>query len=187
MVYEWKIPGLYEVPAQKAGEELTRIYDKRGELEAAGVVEESRPEKAVLHPCFEWRDPVAAELWRQQQARCLIGCIVTVKETKTGGEAPTRAFVYITNEGYTPIDVALKSEDKTEALKQSAFREMMSFQQKFRTVSELAPVFDAFEGVLSGESRKGERACTAASAAPFLNGPTLYGRPTTMVTDSPST
>lgn len=74
MVFEWKMKGLYPVAAQAAGMELERIYKDHGRCDAADVVDESRPEEAVLHPCFEWRDHVAAEFYRQQQARNL-ACI----------------------------------------------------------------------------------------------------------------
>lgn len=50
MVYKWKMPGLYDIPAQAAGEELDRIYEEKGELQARDVVNESRPETAPLHP-----------------------------------------------------------------------------------------------------------------------------------------
>lgn len=60
------------VDAQTAGEELERIREDRGLLTPGAVVEESRPEDAPLHPVFEWRDPVAAEQWREHQASQLI-------------------------------------------------------------------------------------------------------------------
>jgi len=144
VVYKYKLARMYPVPAQEAGTELERIYDKHGALEAAVVVDESRPEDAVLHPCFEWRDPVAAELWRNHQARGIISCIVTVKETRSGEMAPTRAFFHV-SDGYTPVDVVLKTPDKQAELKQSALREMKTFQEKFRIISELVPVFDVME------------------------------------------
>lgn len=147
LVYQWKIEGIYPVPAQEAGEEIGRIYGKRGALEAADVVDESRPEDAVLHPCFEWRDPVAAELYQEHQARGIMNCIITVKETKSGDTTPTRAFVHVLD-GYTPVDVVLKTPDKRAELEQSALREMKAFQENFRIISELAPLLTpAFEGI----------------------------------------
>jgi len=164
LVYEYKLPGMYPVPAQQAGEELDRIYDKHGTLEAADVVNESRPEDAVLHPCFEWRDPVAAELWRNHQARGIIGCIITVKETKSGGTVPTRAFFHV-SDGYTPVDVVLKNPDKHAEAEQSALREMKAFQEKFRIITDLAPVltpvFDAMETAARKMRPKGTERASA--------------------------
>ena len=67
MIYKWKVAGLMPVDAQTAGEELNRIYTKNGALNPADIVDESRPEDAPLHDCFEWRDDVAAEKYREQQ------------------------------------------------------------------------------------------------------------------------
>lgn len=153
MVYEYKLPGMHPVPAQKAGEELERIYGKHGTLEAADVVDESRPEEAVLHPCFEWRDPVAAELWREHQARGIINCIITVKETESGGTTPVRAFFHV-SDGYAPVDVILETPDKRTELEQFALREMKVFQEKFRTITELAPVLTpVFEAMETAEKK----------------------------------
>lgn len=154
---------MYPVPAQQAGEELERIYGKRGTLEAADVVDESRPEEATLHPCFEWRDPVAAELWREHQARGIINCIITVKKTKSGEDAPTRAFFHTVTDGYDPVDVVLKTPDKLEALKQSAFRDLEAFRAKYETISELAPIFEAVERV-KRKARASKEARPSASA-----------------------
>ena len=60
------------VDAQTAGEELARIKAAHRILSAAVVVDESRPDDAPLHPAFEWRDPVAAEQWREHQASQII-------------------------------------------------------------------------------------------------------------------
>lgn len=150
MVYEWKLPGLYSVPAQEAGQELDRIYREHGKLDAPDIVEESRPDGAVLHPCFEWNDPKAAELYRQYQARQIVCCIVTVKETKRGGEAVTRAYEHVGGT-YHPINVIIQCADKSEELRKTAFLELESFRKKFQTVDELVPVFDAIEKVLEQE------------------------------------
>lgn len=151
MVYEYKIPGLYSVPAQEAGEELDRIYQDRGKLDAADVVDESRPMEAVLHPCFEWDDPKAAELWRQQQARGLINCIVTAVDTPKGKQVETRAFVHV-EQSYHPLEVVLSEVDKFAQLKQSVIAELKAFQKKYQTISWLSPVFDAIDKVAEGEA-----------------------------------
>ncbi len=78
MVYEWKIPK-YSLPAQSAGEELERIERKHGRITPGNVLEESRPTGAVLHSLFEWNDSAAAEKFRLEQAREVIGNIAVVR------------------------------------------------------------------------------------------------------------
>ena len=62
----------FGIDPQAAGEELERIKVRDGTIGASAVVNEARPEDAVLHPAFEWADPVAAEQYRLIQARQLI-------------------------------------------------------------------------------------------------------------------
>jgi hypothetical protein len=62
----------FGIDPQAAGEELERIRHRDGTITPPAVVDEARPEEAVLHPCFEWVDPVAAEQYRLIQARTLI-------------------------------------------------------------------------------------------------------------------
>ena len=66
------------VDAQTAGSELDRIRRRDGTIRPAAVVAEARPEEAPLHPAFEWRDPVAAEQWREHQASTLIKVVRVV-------------------------------------------------------------------------------------------------------------
>lgn len=139
MVYSWKIQSLYPIEAQCAGEEIERIYHKRGQCDAADVVDESRPESAVLHPCFEWNDPVAAELWREQQARGIINCIVTAAETKKGEIVEVRAFHHVADT-YRPLNVVLESKDMDAEMKESALREFLAFKRKLEAYKSLGAV-----------------------------------------------
>lgn len=79
-------------------EELTRIKQKHGKLQAKAVVDESRPEDAPLHGNFEWNDGVAGENWRVFQARQLIR---TVKIENPATQQQYHAFVHIGNRGET--------------------------------------------------------------------------------------
>lgn len=62
----------FGIDAQEAGEELERIKQRDGTIHADVVVDEARPEDAVLHPAFTWEDEVAAEKYRVIEARTLI-------------------------------------------------------------------------------------------------------------------
>ena len=141
MVYQFKLPGLYPVSAQKAGEELHRIYADRGQLKPADVVNESRPESAPLHPCFEWNDEVAAEKYREVQAGTLIRSITVVHETPTHEPVEVRAFVKPL-ETYAPIEVVVNSEEQMSALLESALAELKAFEKKYATLSKLYPIFE---------------------------------------------
>lgn len=165
MVYQWKLPGIYKVSAQTAGEELDRIYQSRGKLLPADVVNESRGEAAPLHDCFEWDDPAAAEKYREHQARGIIRAVVVVKEEPEGKEkndaehtATVRAFVNTKiGQDYEPFfPVVLHNENKYQALTRTAMNEMQAFQRKFDILYDfrpnLRPVFDAIAVAIQAET-----------------------------------
>lgn len=143
MVYQWKLPGLYSIPAQAAGEELDRIYQAHGKLDPADVVEESQREDAPLHGCFEWNDQAAAELYRVGQARGIIRAVVTVDDKRPQLDG-VRAFVHVENV-YQPMAVVVRSEDKMRLLMQNALGELDAFRKKYAALSELQSVFTAID------------------------------------------
>ena len=149
MTYQWKIPGLYGVNAQTAGEEIERIHRKHGQLLPADIVDESRHQSAPLHGVFEWRDQEAAEKYRQVQARELLRAIVVV-DSGAGLREPVRAFVRV-QQGYQPMELVIKRPDQLEELKAAAFRDLEAFRQKYQTlckVPEFEPVFQALQGTV---------------------------------------
>lgn len=143
--YQWKTPGFFKVDAQTAGAELDRIYREHGCIDPETVVNESRNKSAPLHPLFEWDDKVAAERWRENQARVIIANVAIVGEPND--DIYTRAFVHV-EDTYQPISVVLESADKTEELLQQAMRELRTFENKYRELSALAPVFTAITEVV---------------------------------------
>ena len=145
MKYKWKLPGLYPVGAQGAGEELQRICDSNGgELDPHDVVDESRPDEAVLHPCFEWRDEVAVELYRTDQARGIIRTVVVIKEEEP--QKNVRAFHHVTA-NYEPIKVVVSDAEKMSQLLKHARAELKAFRDKYKILKELTPVFEAIDNL----------------------------------------
>lgn len=144
MVYKWNAYN-FPVDAQTAGEELERIASD-GELTPQRIVDESRPEDAPLHKCFEWDDQKAAEGFRRQQAR-IITCNLITDCTGEEDAEPVRAFVHITNE-YKPVNVVLKSREMTNTMLANAKAEMEAFIQKYGRLQELASVVQAMEEVI---------------------------------------
>ncbi len=146
LVFEWKMKGLYPVAAQAAGMELERIYKDYGRCDAADVVDESRPEEAVLHPCFEWRDHVAAEFYRQQQARNLVGCIVTVEEPQKNERVEVRAFAHVSGT-YTPMTVVVRDQDKRAELVEKTLREFRAIRDKANIISDEPRLMGIFQAI----------------------------------------
>lgn len=148
MIYQFKIPGIYDVDAQTAGEELNRIYEKHGSLTPEDVVAESRDEHAPLHSVFEWDDSIAAERYREQQAGTLIRAVVTVAEDNAGAKQEVRAFVN-TRVNYQPINVVLATPDMTEFMLSKAMDELMAFRRKYAALSKLRPLIEVIDEMLA--------------------------------------
>lgn len=139
MVYKWKT-GYHKVDAETAGKELNRIKKKRG-LTAKAVVDESRDPKARLHKEFEWNDNIAAERFREQQARILIGDLIIKADTPTGS-TQTRGFVKLSQDSeYESIQEVLADVEATNQLLDRAKTELRWFRDKYSTLKELAGVF----------------------------------------------
>lgn len=75
------------VDAQIIGETLEEIRKENdGKLQPPMIVKASEPKDAPLHACFEWRNSVAANHYRNWQARNLVKVVYVVNpqdQTKT--------------------------------------------------------------------------------------------------------
>lgn len=148
MIYEWKVK--LKTDAEVAGKVFEELEQGQG-LTAENLVDVSRPEDAPLHNEFEWDDSIAAEKYRRNQATYLIrNLTIRTEETK---EEPIRAY-FTTEKGFAAGPRGFESTLKimAEPVKRSslldiAIKELQSFQNKYRMLSELAEVFEAIDRV----------------------------------------
>lgn len=154
MVYEWKEGSRFKVDAQVAGEMCAEL-EKEGRLTAKNLLDANRPEDAPLHDEFEWDDEQAAELYREEQARKIIRCIVVKHENV---KEPVRQFINVDigERKYYSVDVLLQTESTRSAMLRSALAELSSFQRKYKMLKELAQVFTAIDQLNFEEIMKGE-------------------------------
>lgn len=153
MVYEWVTGSKHKVSAQIAGEVCEEL-ESQGRLTAKNLLDVSRPEDAPLHGEFEWDDSVAAEKFREEQARHVINSIKVVRteeENENENEPHIRAFFNLrrTEPEYESIQVILSDEDKYNELMKVAVRDLMAFERKYNKLKELSKVFDAINEVIS--------------------------------------
>lgn len=153
MIYQFREHHSAPIPAQVIGERLDKL-DKEGRLNAGEVVQDARPKKAPLHPCFEWDDAVAAELHREDQARRLIRSVEVVHEPEEDGEAdePQIAFVSVgtTVKGggaYTSTARALSDDEMRQRVLDDALADLRGIRARYSHLSELAEVFAAIDAV----------------------------------------
>lgn len=143
MVYQWKI-NTHSVDAQTAGEVCRQLEETVG-LTAKNLLDASRPPDAPLHKEFEWDDSKAAEMYREDQARTIIRHLV-IKDYQKPSYAPIRAFFRVQDaKSYESTEVLLRTEDKHQALLQTALKELNAFRMKYAALEELCDVFKAIE------------------------------------------
>ncbi len=154
--YRWKQGSRQPVEAQPAGEELDRIASAHeGVLRPSDVVQESRPDEALLHECFLWDDPRAAELYREDQARQIIRSVEVIIEDEDNHPRPAVAWVHIpqkpdengNSQGYLPTAKVLSEGDLRQIALEEAFALMDGLRKRYAHLTELAEVFAALDAV----------------------------------------
>lgn len=168
--YAWKSTqseSAYHATAEQAHEAFETIRKRDGKLTAPAVVDEARPEESVLHEDFEWRDDIAAEKYRQQQARQMISAVRIVWEEKS---PPVRAYVNVRlveqdtlnaaeamhpaeepaakeppARCYMPLEEVLQKPDLCVQMMADARRDAQTYKQKYSTLESLASIMQAID------------------------------------------
>lgn len=139
----WKIKGLYKADAETVYSEITAIGDS---FSPEQIVEAARDENTELHKCFTWDDTVAAQKYREHQARMLVASLVIKTETSDKEPVAVRviASTAVRNE-YKPVVKLIESEQDYADLLARAINELKTFQQKYKTITELREIFEAID------------------------------------------
>lgn len=150
MVFSWKEGSRHKVDPNIAGAVCAEM-EAAGTLTADNLVEVSKPQNAPLHSEFEWNNTKAAEEWRKHQARHIINSLVVVTEPEEPAQG-VRAFFKIEarEQHYESVVTIVQREDKYEALKATALRELIAIQRKYQQIAELGKVFAAIAELTGG-------------------------------------
>lgn len=149
MIYGWRQGSRVNLDAQKVGEAIERLQKGQNDpLEPSTVVNAARDPASVMHPHFQWDDAIAAEAFREDQARDLVRSL-TVDISRSNLEArPVRAFVNVevgAERGYVSTATAMSSEDLRKQVLSKAFAELESWRARHAELSELARIFSAID------------------------------------------
>lgn len=149
MQYEWRTMN-YSVPAQDAGEHFEELEQEHGELTRELLVNDARPETALMHPLYEWRDNIAAEKYRLSQAGKIMSELVVVKVSQNEEEEPpiVRAFIPRTpgntTASYISTIKALSDASTKEVVLENARRELRMMERKYRDLIDFAALLNEF-------------------------------------------
>ena len=149
VIYSWKDGFKANVKADVVGEVLEQLEQSESGITAQAFVDVSRPEDAPTHKMFEWRDEIAAEKYREHQARTIINHITIRYETVP---EPQRAFfhIYHGDPTYKSVGTIKRSEEDMVALIEMALNELQAFEKKYAVLrKELEEVFDAIDNMLN--------------------------------------
>ena len=148
MTVHWKLTGIFKADAEMVANEIAAIGDN---VTPQQIVDRAKDEDSELHKCFTWDDTMAAQKWRLEEARKVVQLLVIDRSQEIETEPPVRVFFKIGNthdEGYKQTVNILRNNDEYAALLKQALAELEAFQRKYRTLSELEPVFDAISEVI---------------------------------------
>lgn len=143
----WKSGSQFKVDVEIAHREVERIRAKHGgEATPEAVVEAAKSKRNPLHEEFEWDDAVAANEHRLEQARWMLRSIQIVRED-VRTDRPQRLYEVVRTrvEGerkarnvYRTVDDIMADPQTRAELLSRALRELVSWQQRYRGLQELA-------------------------------------------------
>ena len=123
---------------QAIGEALAAIATNAGgALTAPAVVDAARDPTSPLHLHFEWSDVIAAEKFRQDQAREIIRCI---RVEDVDSEQPPRAFLSVAGRGgtsYRTLGDVKSSRDLQEVILAAAQRDLDAMERRYRQLEDV--------------------------------------------------
>ena len=160
-VYEWVrdiSKASRAIDCQVAGEEIERIKSENGgSVTKRQLWESQKDSDSVLHDFFTWDNEVAADKYRDCEARDLIRNIKVVYVNDKGEEAKVRAFSSVKGESY-PSRVfvqtlsAMESEGTRAEILQQAYDGLVAWRNKWSELcnaSEFCKTIDLAIGQMS--------------------------------------
>lgn len=145
--------------AQKIGEALTAIKRAaKGRYNSKAVLSAARDHK-YLHQFFEWRDSLAAEKYRQDQARCLMSCLDIV-ETHKGEERRLPAFISLierSGRSYHTVHEVLDSAELQAIALRQAESDLESYERRLHQFADICTAIRAARELIAERRAKHEK------------------------------
>mgnify|MGYP001559388828 CR=1 FL=1 len=138
---------------QRIGSALAKIMGANdGKLRPKDIVEASRDPKNALHRHLEWRDDIAAEAYRIEQARE----IVRIVKVQVDDGPITRAFLSV-NDGKTSYRATGEVQGSVhlqDLVLRAAVRELQAFQRRYAEIEEICADLKAAEDKITARLKK---------------------------------
>lgn len=127
---------------QRIGEALADIKAKaKGKCNSKTVLDAARDKKNYLNRFFEWSDSIAAEKYRQEQAREIVTCIDII-EPATKNEKARRlpAFINLAEKGgrnIYPVQDVLDSDALQSIALLQAERDLEAYEKRLMVFADI--------------------------------------------------
>jgi len=159
---EWAEGRKLSVPPEVVLDIVQQIVDRDGKCRAAALVAEARSVDSPIHDYFEWEDTLAAQKYREVQARTLIARLrVVYQKTNT----PVPAFVSVERDpdvdeprgGYLDVKTAMTHDDTKEKVLWSALSELEAVRRRYGALQELDEVWSKVKQISTKVRRQRRR------------------------------
>lgn len=150
--YAYHVPGLQKNPVEVVGKVLNELANSNGGLTPKTLLDASRDVNAPLHNEFEWNDGIAAEKYREYQARQIIlNVYVKYSTDEQEREQQERAYVPVPGgkSAYVSLKAALTNDEWKAHLMEEAKRDMKAFAAKYRRLIELQDLIHEMEALFT--------------------------------------
>ena len=142
--YSWGDGYKPNMDANIVGSVVEEIEAEYGSVTKEILLEKSRPEDSATHSLFEWDDSKAAENYRLDCSRRIIGNLRVVYTKSDDEQVPIKAFVNVSEftdkARYRNVEVVLLEEDARENYLKRIRKELESFIQRNKHIEELADI-----------------------------------------------
>lgn len=141
--------------------ERVKALAVNGKTDAKDVVDDARPIDSPLHPVFEWDDSIAAESYREDQARRLIRSVVIVQYDDRDREIKRTEPVFLpvarpyqNERGYMESTDAMSDPVVRESIIAVARSQLEGWVKRNRNIQELADIAIEVERALARAPKK---------------------------------
>lgn len=157
--YSFKSASRIKADAQKTGELCEQLESTVG-LTAKTLLNASRKPTDLLYSEFEWDNEIAAENYREGQARNILNSLIIMpSEDIEDIPTPTRAFHCIKEDctkTYKSLQTIIKRPDLAEQLLQQACKDLESFETKYKSLKDILSLKHIYNEIEDFNRRKGE-------------------------------
>ena len=142
--YTWGDGFKPNADANVVGAIYEQIEEREGSVTKENFLEASRPDDSPTHNLFEWDDKKAAESYRLETSKKIIGCLQLTFETIDNKECSVRAYVNVSplteKAKYENIEVVLRDEDKRANYISRIKQELDNYIKRNAHIEELADI-----------------------------------------------